>query len=171
MSAPTETDKNTSPGGPESPTTALAMSAPTETDKNTSPGAPESPTTARPLEMDDDDVQDSGIVGDDASKTTPAAASTTAATSDETPPTKPPRPLTEAQKNEAILKEAFPGIDATVIRAVLTASRGQIDPAFNALLEMTDPDAAQREPSEEAPPPQPPRPSGPAHTMSQLEKD
>lgn len=150
---------------------AVAMSAPTETDKNTSPGAPESPTTARPLEMDDDDVQDSGIVGDDTSKTTPAAASTTAATSDETPPTKPPRPLTEAQKNEAILKEAFPGIDATVIRAVLTASRGQIDPAFNALLEMTDPDAAQREPSEEAPPPQPPRPSGPAHTMSQLESD
>ncbi|CRK20878.1 hypothetical protein BN1723_012188 [Verticillium longisporum] len=46
------------------------MSAPTETDKNTSPGGPESPTTARPLEMDDDDVQDSGIVGDDASKTT-----------------------------------------------------------------------------------------------------
>jgi len=71
-----------------------------------------------------------------------------------------------------MLKEAFPSIDMTVIKAVLRASRGQVEPAFNALLEMTDPDAAQ----EEAPPPPPPRPRaapvGPTSTaQSQLEAD
>lgn len=87
--------------------------------------------------MDDDDIQDTGVIGGDDSnnKTTPAAApAAAAATPDEPAPAKPPRPLTEAQKNEAILKEAFPTVDSGVIKAVLTASGGRIDPAFNALL-------------------------------------
>jgi CUE domain-containing protein len=86
--------------------------------------------------MDDDDVQDTGVIGgDDATnKNTTAAAPAAATATDETAPAKPPRPLTEAQKNEAILKEAFPTVDAGVIRAVLKASAGRIDPAFNALL-------------------------------------
>jgi len=42
--------------------------------------------------------------------------------------------MTEQQKNEHILKEAFPGIEPGVIKAVLTASGGRIEPAFNALL-------------------------------------
>lgn len=98
----------------------------------------ESPTTARPLEMDDDDVQETGVVGEDgitvASTTTPAAGSTPPATSTEAAPPKPPRPLTEAQKNVMILKEAFPGVEDPVIKAVLRASGGQVEPAFNALL-------------------------------------
>ena len=53
---------------------------------------------------------------------------------EETAPQKPPRPMTEAQKNEQILKEAFPSVDPGVIKAVLSASRGQVEPAFNALL-------------------------------------
>lgn len=52
----------------------------------------------------------------------------------EAPPTKPPRPMSEAQKNEIILKEAFPSVDQGVIKAVLRASGGQVEPAFNALL-------------------------------------
>lgn len=98
--------------------------------------------------MDDDDVQESGVLVDEshsAPTTTTAAAATTstpaaapvpaaAPAAEEAPPPKPPRPTTETQKNEQILQEAFPTIEASVIRAVLRASRGKIDDAFNALL-------------------------------------
>ncbi|KAK5997815.1 CUE domain-containing protein 5 [Cladobotryum mycophilum] len=120
-----------------------------QTKASTESGA-ESPTTARPLEMDDDEVQETGVLSGDA------------------PPPKPPRPVSEAQKNQSILKEAFPTVDDGVIRAVLSASGGQVEPAFNALLEMTDPDAVKNEP-QEVPPPQPPRPN--QRQMSQLEAD
>ncbi|KAL1879114.1 hypothetical protein VTK73DRAFT_7338 [Phialemonium thermophilum] len=131
---------------------------------------PESPTTARPLEMDDDDVQESGVLGDDTAQKpgTPPAGND----SSEAPPPKPPRPLTEQQKNELILKEAFPTVEQPVIKAVLRASGGRVEQAFNALLELTDPDAAQNE-REPPPPPPPPRPvtlSG-ATPQSQLEAD
>jgi len=81
------------------------------------------------------------------------------------------------------LKEAFPEIDATVIGAVLQASGGRIEPAFNALLGEKHKTllAAQRQrligtsgmsdPSfsaEETPPPQPPRPTA---AQRQLEQD
>lgn len=92
------------------------------------------------------------------------------------------------QQAENTLKEAFPAIDSTVIKAVLRASAGNLEPAFNALLgwlpnckterstiayesaEMSDPDAQKDEP---APPPQPPRrPTGPTSTaQSQLAAD
>ncbi|KKA26093.1 hypothetical protein TD95_003540 [Thielaviopsis punctulata] len=191
------------------------MSAPNETVKSP---VPESPTTVRPLEMDDDDLQDG--VGEDlksptitatATATTTATAapsaqkptslpsplpsspvpsgapasvssvsspspsitgpSTTAA--DQAPPSKPPRPMSEAQKNELLLREAFPTVDLPVIKAVLTASGGNVDRAFHALLQMTDPDAANDDVAEEevAPPPQPPRPSGLRKYMTQLESD
>ena len=108
------------------------------------------------------------MIADDA-HTSSAAATSVPAQSTETAPPKPPRPMTEAQKNELTLKEAFPSVDDSVIRAVLRASGGRVEPAFNALLEMTDPEAAQREPVE-VPPPQPPRPQGRSE-LSQLEAD
>lgn len=49
-------------------------------------------------------------------------------------PAKPQRPPTEAQTNDMILKEAFPTVDNGVIKAVLRASGGKVEPAFNALL-------------------------------------
>ncbi|KAF4966656.1 hypothetical protein FSARC_5705 [Fusarium sarcochroum] len=136
------------------------MSAPGETkttanvpfpikNKATTESGPESPTTARPLDLDDDDVQESGILGGDDSNTTTAAATNTSQTqapapapaqaqsqtpTNETAPPKPPRPVSEAQKNETILKEAFPSVDLGVIRAVLRASNGRVEPAFHALL-------------------------------------
>ncbi|KAF5985208.1 CUE domain-containing protein [Fusarium coicis] len=152
------------------------MSVPGETNKATAESGPESPTTARPLDLDDDDVQESGVLD---SNTTPAAATNTTTTqaqaqaptpTNETAPPKPPRPVSEAQKNETILKEAFPTVELSVIKAVLRASGGRVEPAFHALLEMTDPDAAQNEPAEEVPPPQPPRPQNRIQ-MSQLEAD
>ncbi|KAL8775719.1 MAG: hypothetical protein Q9209_000215 [Squamulea sp. 1 TL-2023] len=74
---------------------------------------------------------------------------------DEAPP-KPPRPAKPNPIREAenTLKEAFPSVDIAVIKAVLRASGGHVEPAFNALLEMSDPDAQA---DEVAPPPQPPR--------------
>jgi hypothetical protein len=129
--------------------------------------------------MDDDDLQETGIIGDDGAHPAPTISATTAAgttpapnTFEEAPPAKPPRPMDETQKNIGILKEAFPTIDVAVIRAVLTASGGRIDPAFNALLGMSDPDAVQNEPAhvDETPPPPPPRPTGRAE-LTQLEAD
>ncbi|KAJ4419539.1 ubiquitin-binding protein cue5 [Neurospora sp. IMI 360204] len=142
------------------------MSAPTDSNVSkhaTVEPAPESPTTARPLEMDDDEAQENVPLGTD---TTTTATTQVVSGSDENPPPKPPRPVSEEQKNQQILKEAFPSIDPSVIKAVLRASRGQIEPAFNALLEMTDPDAVQ---NDDVPPPPPPRPA--ATDRSQLEAD
>ncbi|KAI1165455.1 hypothetical protein F5B18DRAFT_611067 [Nemania serpens] len=131
--------------------------------------APESPTTVRPFEMDDDDVPETGVLN--TSATTAPSTNTTTESAKDLPPTQPPRLPTTQQKNEQILKEAFPTIDAAVIRAVLIASSGQIDPAFNALLGMSDPDAVQNDTARDpAPPPKPPRPTNRA-PLSQLEAD
>lgn len=82
--------------------------------------------------MDDDDVPETGVLN--TSATTAPSTGTTTEPATDLPPTQPPRPVTTQQKNEQILREAFPSIDASIIRAVLIASSGQIDPAFNALL-------------------------------------
>lgn len=55
---------------------------------------------------------------------------------EEAPPAKPPRPMSPQAQAEATLVEAFPSIDSKVIKAVLVASGGQVEPAFNALLGM-----------------------------------
>jgi len=94
---------------------------------------------------------------------------------DEIPPTKPPRPQSPQQQAENTLIEAFPSIDTKVVKAVLIASGGKVEPAFNALLAMTDPDFNP----EEAAPPQPPRPAQrqqqsqqhPRQPRNQLEAD
>ncbi|KAI5784564.1 hypothetical protein EDC01DRAFT_631877 [Geopyxis carbonaria] len=57
--------------------------------------------------------------------------------SDEIPPPQPPRPISLEQKNQNTLEEVFPTIEAAIIKAVLVASGGQLDPAFNALLSQT----------------------------------
>lgn len=52
----------------------------------------------------------------------------------------PPRPQSPFTRAQSQLQEAFPSIEPNVIRAVLVASGGKLDPAFNALLSMSDPD-------------------------------
>lgn len=42
--------------------------------------------------------------------------------------------MSPQQQAENTLIEAFPGIDAKVVKAVLVASGGKVEPAFNALL-------------------------------------
>lgn len=54
---------------------------------------------------------------------------------------------------ENTLLETFLSIDTKVVKAVLAASGGWVEPAFNALLGMSDLDLQQ----EEAATPQPPR--------------
>lgn len=78
---------------------------------------------------------------------------------EETPPPRPPRPLTPQRQVEMTLAEAFPTVEPSVIKAVLIASRGDIEPAFNALLAMTDPSYVPEEPAPSAPPAPVPRPS------------
>ncbi|KAI4831894.1 hypothetical protein E4T44_09511, partial [Aureobasidium sp. EXF-8845] len=119
----------------------------------------ESPTTARELDFDDDDHHDSSPL----KSPTPKQVSFVEV-EDEDAPAKPARPLSPQAQNEKTLKEAFPTIDSKVIRAVLVASGGSVEPAFNALLAMSDPDFKP----EEAPPPRPPRPT---QAQRQLDAD
>lgn len=117
---------------------------------------PESPTTARPLDFDDE-FQETGV-------TSAPAAAQTQSTAEAAPP-KPPRPLSPQQQAENTLKEAFPSIDESVVKAVLMASAYDVERAFHALLGMTDPNATAQD---DYVPPKPPRPSA---AQRQLEAD
>ncbi|CAK3892659.1 CUE domain-containing 5 [Lecanosticta acicola] len=144
-----------------------------------SPIKPEESATTRE-EMDfDDNEQETGTVspqGHETSTRPPAKSSSPRPRvsfqegHEEIPPAKPPRPLSPAQQAENTLIEAFPSIDTKVVKAVLMASNGKVEPAFNALLGMSDPDF---KPEEALPaPPQPPRPAmRQQQPMSQLEAD
>ena len=94
------------------------------------PAGAESPTTAKQLDFEDEHDESS------TAKTTagPTSSSDKPTEAEETPPAKPPRPLSPHQQAENTLIEAFPSIDASVVKAVLSASGGQVEPAFNALL-------------------------------------
>ena len=102
-------------------------------DKTTGP--PESPTTARELDFDDEGHETSAPATPAKNTSTPPAPTVTAQ-EEERPPPQPPRPLSPRQQAENTLKEAFPSIDASVVKAVLTASGGNVEPAFHALLGM-----------------------------------
>ncbi|KAL8709477.1 MAG: hypothetical protein Q9220_005860 [cf. Caloplaca sp. 1 TL-2023] len=132
------------------------------------PKPPESPTTTRELDFDDDHHDNAVPPVQDTS--TKESHSPPPISGEDVAPPKPPRPNNPLHVAETTLKEAFPTIDLAVIKAVLRASGGRVEPAFNALLEMSDPDAQKDEPP---PPPQPPRrPTGPTSTaQSQLAAD
>ncbi|KAL8694565.1 MAG: hypothetical protein Q9218_000821 [Villophora microphyllina] len=130
-----------------------------------------SPTSAHELDFNDD-THDHTVspLPDTNSQTTYSSKPSPPGSREGVAPPKPPRPVNPLQQAENTLKEAFPSTDPSVIRAVLRASGGHVEPAFNALLEMSDPDAQSNEP---APPSQPPRrPSAPTSTaQSQLAAD
>ncbi|KAL4968976.1 uncharacterized protein BDV14DRAFT_166034 [Aspergillus stella-maris] len=119
--------------------------------------SPESPTTARPLDFDDE-PQETGVTS--ASASAPAQQSST-----EAAPPKPPRPVSPQQQAENTLKEAFPSVEASVVKAVLIASNYDVERAFHALLGMTDPNATAQD---DYAPPKPPRPTA---AQRQLEAD
>jgi hypothetical protein len=125
--------------------------------KSTEASVPESPTTAREPDFEDDNQE--------SQPERVASPPKQVSFQEEAPPPKPPRPLSPKAHAEATLIEAFPSIDAKVVRAVLVASGGKVEPAFNALLSMSDPNYT----AEETPPPRPPRPT--RQPMTQLESD
>jgi hypothetical protein len=140
----------------------------------------ESATTREEMDFDDSSPheQETGRVSPLGTETQTPAATTAKSPSprprvsfqeghEEIPPNKPPRPMSPQQQAENTLIEAFPSIDTKVVKAVLAASGGKVEPAFNALLGMSDPDFRP----EEAPP-QPPRPALKQQTpQSQMEAD
>lgn len=91
--------------------------------------SPESPTTARPLDFDDE-IQETGV--------TYASSASAQQTNTETAPPKPPRPLSPRQQAENTLKEAFPSVEVSVVKAVLVASAYDVERAFHALLGSCD---------------------------------
>lgn len=91
---------------------------------------PESPTTARALDFDDEPIDTPASPP----KAAPPTATPQLGSAKDVAPPKPPRPLRSEQQAENTLKEAFPSIDAAVVKAVLRASGGKVEPAFNALL-------------------------------------
>ena len=110
------------------------------TAKGSHPPSAESPTTARELDFEDDLQENPAQNNASAAKSTGKLTSVPTSdppkpdSSDEAPPPQPPRPLGAQQEAENTLKEAFPGIESAVVKAVLIASGGKIEPAFNALL-------------------------------------
>ncbi|KAF5093138.1 hypothetical protein D0Z00_004227 [Geotrichum galactomycetum] len=52
--------------------------------------------------------------------------------------TPPPKPLTPFAQAQLTLTEGFPTVEPNVIRAVLIASKGDLESAFNGLLSLTD---------------------------------
>ncbi|KAI7155024.1 hypothetical protein KC349_g7252 [Hortaea werneckii] len=155
-------------------------------DKKEEPVSPiskeESATTREEMDFDNDEADDNKQQQHQQEK--PPAAESTAKSpnpspspkprvsfqegpAEEIPPSKPPRPMSPMVQAENTLIEAFPSIDTKVVKAVLAASGGKVEPAFNALLGMTDPSFKP----EEAAPPQPPRPQQRQQPMSQMEAD
>ncbi|EGW35088.1 uncharacterized protein SPAPADRAFT_131594 [Spathaspora passalidarum NRRL Y-27907] len=59
--------------------------------------------------------------------------------SEEQAPVQPPRPVDPIEQITKDLKDAFPNIEDKIITACLIASQGNPDPAFNALLYISDP--------------------------------
>lgn len=74
------------------------------------------------------------------SKTETGAKAETKPDDPPTPPPKPPRPLSPFSASHLTLSEAFPTVEPNIVRAVLIASSGLVDPAFNGLLSLSDPD-------------------------------
>ena len=138
----------------------------------TSPPQRESSTTREEIDFDDTEQETGNVLSTGqnapAKKPQPSPARKSVSFHEPVPepPAKPPRPLSDQEQAENTLIEAFPSIDTKVVKAVLVASGGKVEPAFNALLGMSDPDFQP----EVAPPPQPPRPNRRA-PQNQLEAD
>ncbi|KAL8683626.1 MAG: hypothetical protein Q9186_000399 [Xanthomendoza sp. 1 TL-2023] len=93
---------------------------------------PVSPITTREQDFDDEHHdQPASQTSNTQSSNLPPPGS-----GEDVAPPKPPRPVNAnpLQQAENTLKEAFPSIDLAVIKAVLRASGGNVEPAFNALL-------------------------------------
>jgi len=84
----------------------------------------------------DDEPQETGVIspGKGTKSPSPKPRVSFAEPEEAAPPSKPPRPLSPNAQAEHTLIEAFPSTDPKVVKAVLMASGGKLEPAFNALL-------------------------------------
>jgi hypothetical protein len=111
-------------------------------EKNTGSSKPaassgaESPRTAREPDFDDD-VHETHLAAPERQVTPTQKRVSFQDDVGPAPPPKPSRPMSPQAQAEATLIEAFPSIDAKVVKAVLVASHGKVEPAFNALLSMS----------------------------------
>ncbi|QPG73669.1 hypothetical protein FOA43_000982 [Brettanomyces nanus] len=62
-------------------------------------------------------------------------------------PPMPKRPISPTEKVIQDLRDAFPGLEDKYLKMALIASQGQLDPAFNALLFLSDPNSDIHVPS------------------------
>jgi len=143
-----------------------------------------SPSPVSPIAQDDNDDKSALVLHDVdlAREQNPKSPRSVHFRDEGEAPVKPPRPLSPQQQALITLIEAFPSIDGKVVKAVLTASGGQLEPAFNALLGSTLADKEQADRvltnftgmsdpdfQEEQPPPRPPRPVQQERQISQDE--
>ncbi|GME70783.1 unnamed protein product [Ambrosiozyma monospora] len=83
-------------------------------------------------------------------------------------PSRPPRPVSAEQKLINQLQQAFPKIEEKYIKMALIASEGNLDPAFNALLFLSDPSSGIQIPKIKTKPAVPPKD---VERKKQLESD
>lgn len=112
------------------------LTTPRQPTKTGTTSGAESPTTARELDFDDDNDAPGAehVTAPPPPSKSPKPGVRFSESATEIPPPKPPRPMSSQQQAENTLIEAFPSIDAKVVKAVLVASGGKVEPAFNALL-------------------------------------
>ncbi|KAG7845303.1 hypothetical protein KL941_003148 [Ogataea angusta] len=85
------------------------------------------------------DLQEEEKASHETPELAPAAEKAEGASSDAAPPPMPKRPVSAAERAIQDLKEAFPTVEEKYVKMALIASQGQLDPAFNALLFLSDP--------------------------------
>jgi hypothetical protein len=131
---PTEQLSEKSPVGKQE--ASENISGATSSAKPTTSTGAESPRTARDPDFDDDEPPEAHLAVPER-QATPQKKRVSFQDDNEAapaPPPKPPRPVSPNAQAEITLIEAFPAIDTKVVKAVLVASGGKVEPAFNALL-------------------------------------
>lgn len=120
---------------------AIALIDPVSLEDDTTKTVESDSKSDSKVDSEPDSKPESSLAVATSSKSTPPP--TTAATGkteeEEDAPVPPARPLSPAAQIKKDLKDAFPQIDDKYIEAVLIASEGRADPAFNALLFLLDP--------------------------------
>ncbi|KAG7743354.1 hypothetical protein KL932_002095 [Ogataea haglerorum] len=98
------------------------------------------------------DLKEEEKVSQETPERAPAAEKAEGASSEAAPPPMPKRPVSAAERAIQDLKEAFPTVEEKYVKMALIASQGQLDPAFNALLFLSDPSSDIAVPVVEAKP-------------------
>lgn len=130
------------PGATDSaePQKATVTDPEAEPPKGTESATPNKSETAKEPEHKDDANEDVPLDSKEIDlQEVPAESPQSKNLSDDEGPPRPARPASALSKMQADLHDAFPQVEEKYIKAFLVASEGRIDPAFNALLSLLDP--------------------------------